>query len=409
MKLLLKLAFRNVWRNTRRTLITIMAVIFATLLSIAMRGIQLGTYEENISFALKAYAGFLQLQAPGYQENPSLHKSFVMDSRVERVLAHTQHITGWAPRLNADGLASHNANSIGVAIIGISPAKERQVTKFPQRVVDGRFLRADTVNEVVAGATLLKNLKCTVGDNLVLLAQRYDGTLGNERYTIVGALKTGQELLDVSAVLMPLPRLQELLGMDKQLHSVAIALDDVGAVDGVTAHLNATLDTAQAKALPWQTIIPELKQAIQLDNVSGMIFLAILIVVVAFGILNTMLMSITERFREFGVLLSLGMPNEKLTLVVLCEMLIIIVIGVSLGNLAAWGVNYYLVIHPVEFTGDYKALMEQYGWLPVMRSSLHIKSFINTTLSIVGISLLSVLYPLYRTYHLEPLKGIRYT
>jgi putative ABC transport system permease protein len=409
MKLLLTLAFRNVWRNSRRTLITIMAVVFATLLSIAMRGIQLGTYEENISFALKAFSGFLQLQAPGYQDNPSLHKSFVMDSRMKSVLAHTPHITGWAPRLNADGLASHDANAIGVAILGVSPAAEQQVTTFPQRVVEGRFLQADTVNEVVIGFTLLKNLKCKVGDDLVLLAQRYDGTLGNERYTVVGTLKTGTEMLDGGAVLMPLPRLQDLLGMENRLHIVAVALDDVGAVDDVTAYLNATLDTSQVNALPWQTIMPELKQAIQLDNVSGMIFLGILIVVVAFGILNTMLMSITERFREFGVLLSLGMPNEKLALIVLCEMLIIIAIGISLGNLAAWGVNYYLVIHPVEFTGDYKALMESYGWLPVMRSSLHIRSFINTTLSIVGISLLSVLYPIYRTFNLEPLKGIRYT
>jgi putative ABC transport system permease protein len=120
-------------------------------------------------------------------------------------------------------------------------------------------------------------------------------------------------------------------------------------------------------------------------------------------------MSVTERFREFGVLLALGMPQEKLVRVVFLETMLITLAGLVIGNLLAFGVNWYLMAHPIEFGGEYAALMEEYGFLPLMRSSLRPGSFLNTTLAVLAISLLSTVYPLYRTYRLEPLKGIRYT
>jgi ABC-type lipoprotein release transport system permease subunit len=299
---MLKLAWRNLWRNKRRTIITVLAVTFATLFSIAMRGVQLGTYEDNISFALKLFSGFVQIQAPRFQENPSLHKTFVFDSRLRSEISSLSEVVGYAPRVYADGLASFKENSLGAAIVGVVPEREQTVTDLNTRLPDGRFFSSDTSDEVVLGYKLLENLKAELDDEIVILAQGYDGTLGNQRFKIVGTLKTGSDDLDGVAVFMGLSTLQELLAMGDRIHVVALSLENVYQVEGVTDKLDSGLDTSAVRALPWQEVMPDLQQSIELDNISGIIFLAILIVVVAFGILNTVLMSVTERFREFGVL-----------------------------------------------------------------------------------------------------------
>lgn len=409
MKLLLRLAWRNLWRNTRRTIITILAVTFATLFAIAMRGVQLGTYEENISFALKLFSGFIQIQAPGYQDNPSLHKSFVFNEELRSELSSIHEISGYAPRVYADGLASFRNNSLGAALFGVVPEREQTVTAYSTKINQGRAFSSDTSNSVVLGYKLLENLNAKIGDDIVILAQGYDGTLGNQRFRILGTVKTGSSVFDGMAIFIGLRTLQNLLGMENKIHVLALSLKDVYAVDQVTAQLNSTLDTSKVQALPWQRVMPDLNQSIELDNVGGIIFLAILILVVAFGILNTVLMSVTERFREFGVLLSLGMPQGKLVWAVFLETLFIALIGMIVGNILAVGVNYYFIVHPIEFRGQFAAIMQEYGFLPIIKSALVPSSFANTTLSILIISLLSTVYPLYRTFKLEPLKGIRYT
>jgi len=409
MKMLVLLAFRNLLRHSRRTLITVLAVTFATLLAIAMRGIQLGVYEENIAFALRLFSGFIQIQAPGYNENPSLRKSFVLDESTLQALNNIPQVQAYAPRLLAEGLVSYQDNSLGAALVGVVPEREKGMSTLIGKIREGRFFTTDTTAEVVLGDKMLHNLKAHIGDEIVILSQCYDGTLGNEKFRIVGTVKTGISDFDGLMVFTGLRRLQHLLEMQERVHVVALSLENVYEVSDVHNRLMATLDTARTVALSWEEVMPDLKQSIELDNISGIIFLGILIVVVAFGILNTILMSVTERFREFGVLLSLGMQNTTLVWVVLFETLFITLIGAAIGNILALVVNYYFMIHPIELGGSYAATMEEYGFLPLMRSTVNLRSFMNTTASIVVISLLATLYPLHKTYRLEPLKGIRYT
>ena len=409
MKLLATLAWRNLWRNRRRTLITVLAVIFATLLSIAMRGLQLGTYDQNISWALNLFSGYIQLQYPGFQENPSLHKSFRFTDEMRAQLEEDARVRGYAPRIYADGLISHHDNSLGTAVFGMDPAVEADVTRFRTKIDTGRMIRARARDGIVVGRTLLKNLRALVGDTVVILAQGYDGAMGNMKYRITGAVKTGMAEFDRAAVFMGIDDLSELVSMPGKISVVAVSLHDLHEVEAVAAELNAAVDTSQVRALTWEEVMPEMKQSIQLDNYSGMLMLAILIVVVAFGILNTVLMSVTERFREFGILLSIGMPQKQLVTLVFIETMYIALVGIIIGNLLALGVNWYFSAYPITFGGEYAAMMEEYGWLPQMHSVVRLSSFFNTSLAVIVLSLLAAFYPLYRVYKLEPLKGIRYT
>jgi ABC-type lipoprotein release transport system permease subunit len=409
MKLLLKLAWRNIWRNKRRSLLTLLAISFATFASIAMRGIQLGTYEVNIKNIVGLFTGYLQIQQRGYQGNPSVNKSFIPREDLITTVENISEIKGYAPRVLSEGLISFRDNSQGAAIFGIIPEKEKTVSTIMNKVKDGKFFLSDSTNEIVIGYKLLQNLNAKIGDEAIILSQGFDGSLGNLKFKIVGTIKLGSPEFDGMAVCIGLRTAQELLGMYNRINSFAISLDDLYKIPEVQEELKEKISDENLKVLSWEEIMPDFKQSIEFDNVSGIFFLGILIVIVTFGILNTVLMSVTERFREFGVTLSIGMLNRKLVYLIFLEAIYITIIGLIIGNIIGYFINLYIVFNPIEFGGEFASMYEEFGWLPVIESTLQLSIFINTSLSILVISLLACIYPVYKVYKLEPLKGIRYT
>lgn len=409
MRLLIKLAWRNIWRNKRRSLLTLCAIVFATFASVAMRGMQIGTYELNISNAVNMFSGYLQLQKKGYQQNPSLNKNFKYTNNIKEKLESDENVISFAPRVYADGLISYKDNSLGAAIFGIDPQKEKTTATFINRINDGRFFTTTDSYEIVLGTKLLQNLKAGIGDDIVILAQGFDGSLGNLKFKIVGTVKMGMQEFDASTAFIGLETAQDLVAMYGRIHALAIKVNDISLVEPVKTELAEKIDDPDLVLLSWDEIMSDFKQSIELDNVSGIFMLLILIVIVAFGILNTVLMSVTERFNEFGIILSIGIPQIKLVSLVFIETLFLTMIGVIIGDVIGWFINYMLILNPIEFGGELGRIYEEYGFLPRMESTNTISIFINTTLTIVIVSLLSSLYPAYRTYKLEPLKGIRYT
>ncbi|MBU1422798.1 MAG: FtsX-like permease family protein [Bacteroidetes bacterium] len=379
------------------------------MISIVMRGMQIGTYELNINNVVKMFSGYLQIQRINYQSNPSIQLRFPYDDNLKSKLKSESSIIGYSPRVYGDGLVSFKDNSLGATIFGIDPATEYKVTDLQKKLNAGKFFESDSTDEVVVGYKLLKNLNASIGDKVVLLAQGYDGSLGNILVRISGTVKTGSPEFDGMAIFIGLSTAQYLLGLEGNVHAVAISLQSLDQVNHLQKKLSKIIDTKYLAILPWDEVNVELKQHLQMDNISGIFFLAILIIIVAFGILNTVLMSVTERFREFGVSLSIGMPQLKLVYVVFIESIFITVIGVVFGNLIGAGINYYLVLNPIEIGGEFGDLYSEFGFLPVIISTLRLHIFVNSTLSIVGVTILSCLYPAYKVFKLEPLKGLRHT
>ncbi len=413
--LLIRLAWRSLWRNWRRSLIAMSAVIFAITLSIIQRGMQYGTYAETIRTAVRSSTGYLQIQKEGYNKSPTLRKSFVMTPAVKKAIQDSPSIDGSSPRIETEALLSYHDQSLGAMMMGVAPKTENEVTDFPSKVVEGRFLSDDSpasgsnVAEIVVGDKLLQNLGAQVGDSVVVLAQGFDGILGNMFARIVGTFRTGSSEFDRMGVFMNIRSLQNFLNMGNRINAVAISVRNPGDLQGLSERLNGTLKTQGLVALPWQDLLPQLKQMIELDDSSGVLYIIILLFVVGFGILNTVLMSITERFREYGVMLSLGMSQERLVVAVALEIFFMLVIGFIVGNGIGVAVNSYWVHHPIVIGGDMAKLYQEYGFAPVFVSSLSFKVFLDSTLTILGISIVAAVYPLWRVLRLEPLKGIRYT
>jgi ABC-type lipoprotein release transport system permease subunit len=409
MRLLIKLAWRNIWRNRRRSIITILAVAFAVMLTVATRGLQLGTYEVNIQSVVRLYSGFLQIQRPGYQDNPTLRKSFPYTKKLRSILDSQALITGYAPRVYADALISYRDNSYGTMLVGIDLERERKISNLLKKIRQGREPESGRGNEILIGEKLLKNLNAQIGDSIIVLVQGFDGFLRDSFCKITGTFRMGSDEFDRTVILMPIHTLQELLGLENRVSVIAISLEKLDHLEPAKKSLQKALTPLNLNVLTWDEVMPSFKQSIELDNIGGILFLAILVIVVAFGILNTVLMSVTERFREFGIILALGMPQRKLVTLVAFEILFLVFIGISAGNLLGGLVNWYIIHHPIEFSGEFAAIYEEYGFLPIMTSTLKLHIFVNTTLSVLAAAFVASLYPLRKVAKLEPLKGIRYT
>ncbi len=383
--------------------------MFASLLAIAMRGIQLGTYDLNIKNVVELFSGYLQIQEKGYNDNPNLNSSFQVSTNIINALKDTKGVSGFSPRIYADGLISYKDESRGASIFAIEPGAESQVTSFMKNVNKGKFFSSDSSNEIVLGSELLDNLNAKVGDNVIILAQGYDGALENNKFKIVGTVKFGAPGMEAATVIMGIKTAQSLLAMENHVNAIAIKIQNIEQLKKVKFSLAGKIKSSSLSVLSWESINPGLEQLLEFSNVRGIVFLGILFVIVAFGILNTVLMSVTERYREFGVVLSIGMPQIKLAYLIYLETFFITLVGIVLGNISGYILNSYIVHHPIMFGGELKKFYETYHFLPQAQSSVQFSIFINVSISIIFISLLSCIYPAYKVYKLEPLKGIRHT
>lgn len=388
------------------------AIFFAAFLTIFFVGLQDGTWEHNVHTSVSMFSGYLQIQRDGYQENPSLQLMFQLDDDIRRILQEDPGVLGYAPRIYADGLITFRDNSYGAAIFGIDPLMEPTVSRFHERIVSGRVLTSEAPDEIVIGERLMRNLRAEIGDTVVIIAQGADGSMGNMKFRIGGAVRFGAEEVDLMTVLMHLDAVQELVVMYGNVNVVAVRIATLRELNQVHTRLQQTIHgigKESLRVLTWEEVMPDLKEAMEFDKIGGWFFYVFLVILVAFGILNTLMMSITERFREFGVILSLGMQQRTLILLVALETMLLLCVGLISANIAGYGLNYYLYHNPIVLGGDLAEVYSYYGIEPIMAWSKDISININTTLVMLLISSVVAVFPILKVYRLEPLKGIRYT
>lgn len=409
MKLFIKLAWRNIWRNWRRSLLTILAVFFAVFLSIIMRSMQLGTYEVNIATVINMFVSHIQIQNKKFLENPTLRNTFELDKINTNKLDKNDNIIAWTPRISGNGLVSFENNTFGAILYGINPETESEVTTFNKRVNSGKFVNSNNIYDIVVGHKMLENLNAEVGDTVVILSSAFDGSMGNLKFRISGTSKMGMPEFDKMCVFMHIDAAKELLFMGNRVSTIAIKTKNLNNLDQVKSELTQIINNKNISVLKWDEVMPEFKQSIEFDNISGLLFVIILVLVVAFGILNTILMSVTERFREFGIMLALGMKQAKLLIIVLIETIFLSLIGIFAGNLTSLGAIIYFKDNPIYYSAELGEMIEQYGFLPALFFTSDPMIFINYTFIVLFVSLTVFIYPGYRLYKLEALKGIRYT
>jgi putative ABC transport system permease protein len=402
-----KLAWRNLWRNKRRTIITTASVFFAIMLSLIMRAFQLGSYDLMTSNIVHSYSGYFQIHAKGYWDEKVINNSFEMTPGIRMALGSDKRIKGYALRLESYVLASYGTQTKGVLVNGIIPSEENTLTSLQKRLTEGKFLTEKDSGALV-GQGLAKFLKIHTGDTLVLIGQGFHGESAAGIFRVKGIVHFGSPDLDKQMVYLSLPRAQSLLSANDLLTSVAVNLTTPDDYDKIAADFTRLLDQKKYEVMTWKEMMPEVVQEIQADNASGLIMLGILYMVVGFGIFGTVLMMLNERVREFGVIIAIGMQRNKLISIVITEMIFLGILGILAGILFDIPLIYYFHSHPISLSGDIAQSTLQMGFEPVMPAAWKISFFLNQSLIIFIIILLIMIYPVVKLLRFNLIEALRH-
>ena len=407
MGLTLRLAWRNLWRHPRRTWLTTGAMVFSNVILVFMISMQVGMYQMMIDNSLRASVGHLQVQARGYNEEQKIRQTVPDVEQLAADLGAGLGLDSVAPRASAFALASSADRSFGVQVMGVEPEAEQRVSSLPGLVEEGRFLESSDAPEIVIGTVLARNLRVGVGDELTLLGSGRDGSFAAAIATVVGILDAGNPDLNRSLAEMPLAYFQETFSMGSAGHSVVMLAPGMFQIPALASRVEALLPQGEdLVVLDWDALMPGLKQAIQADISSAAFMYLVLIVLVAFSVLNTQLMSVLERTKEFGVVMSLGVSPGKLGRLVLLETALMGLIGLAVGVAIGGALVVWFSIHGFSFPG-LEEMAGQFNlpdriYMQVSATGL----FFGPTVVLLA-SLLASLYPVARLHWLEPVEAMR--
>jgi putative ABC transport system permease protein len=405
MGITLRFAWRNLWRHPRRTWFTASAIAFSATLLVFMITLQLGAYDLMIDTSLRVYTGQLQVQRTGYLDKPQI-RSTIPEAASLAARLRGAGFPAVATRAQGFALASSGSRSYGVPVVGVEPAHEKEVSTIPGRVTEGRYLSDARAQEAVIGATLARNLKVKLGDELTLLGSGKDGSVAATIVPVVGIFESGNPELDRHFVQLPLATFQDVFSMGSDAHAIVLSGLDLRTLAQAATRVEARLPKDQDLVLRhWEELLPGIKEAIQADMVQNWFTYIVLIVVVTFSILNTFLMSVLERTREFGVMLALGASPYRIGSLVMLESTLLALLGILIGMGCGSGLAVYFHFEGFTFPGMAE-LYGQFGLPGVIHSKL---SFATLTLGPAVIFVFTVaaaLYPALRIRRLTPVEAI---
>jgi ABC-type lipoprotein release transport system permease subunit len=340
--MLLKLAWRSLGRNRRRTVLSAASIGLALSLAVFFIALADGMYAEMIDTAVRMSAGHLTLEHPEYRDAPSVDLALDGVAGLRASLGALPSVRQTKPLVLGQGVAKSSRDSVGVALVGVEPAAERGASPLVRKIVAGAYLGDGDEADAVVGDDLARRLGVRPGQKLVLTTTDVDGQLVEELVRLKGVFRTEVDELDGYLVQVPIGFARRLTGLGPdQATQLGLVLADPRAEGAVRAAAGAALQGGQAQVRGWQELLPDLAAYIRMDGGSNWVFQGIILFLVMFTIFNTLMMSTLERQREFAVLLALGTPPARIQAQVLLESALLALLGCALGlglggGLACW-------------------------------------------------------------------------
>ncbi len=401
----LKLAWRNLWRNKARTFITMAAVLLAVLLSTLMMSMKEGVYVGMIDSMVGAYTGYGQVHAKGYWDEPIIDNSFEFTENLAQKLGQESEVKGYTPRIEGFALSSSDDQTKGAMVLGIDTELELAHSQLNEQVVQGDYLKQNDEG-ILLGKGLAKSLNLTVGDTIVLIGQGYHGSTAAGKYPIRGIVRFGSPELSNQLAILEAKQAQLFFGLENQFTSLILHFYDNEKAVEITQKLTEELGE-EFEVMDWTALSPDLVSMIETDRVEGYVFMFILYMVISFGIFGTVLMMLSERKHEFGVLVSIGMKRIRLAIVVWIEILTINLMGAILGMLVAFPIAYFFYKNPIKLGEDVQEMMEDYGMEAVIQTSVDPSIFISQATIVLIIGSVIAIYPFINITRLNVIKAMR--
>ena len=406
--MILKIAWRNIWRNQKRTLITTLSISGALFLIILMRSMQFGFYDNIINTIVQSYSGYVQVHANGYWDKQSVNNSMEVDEKLLNEINSIDGINNIAKRLQTFSLVSKGEKSKGAIINGIEVEKEQLITDWDKKIIEGSssFKKSD---QLILSKGIAEYFNVEIGDTLVLFGQGYQGMMAAGKYVANGIIDLSNPKLNEMAIFMDIKSAQEYISSENIATHLIIDKEQYYDEEKIAKDIANTISN-DYEVMIWKEILPELDQMITADNAGGLIMAFILYVVVCFGMFGTVLMMTEERMYEFGVLLSIGMGKIKLYLIILLETIMLSSIGVIIGILTTRPISHYFNKNPIHMDDFGEGLADalgEFGFDPIIPFSINWDIPISHAIFIFCISLLISIYPAIKILSLNPIKAMK--
>jgi len=402
--MIFKIAFRNIFRQKRRTILTVLTMCGGFVLACFTIGWMEGTYNNIINTFTKSQLGHIQIHYGDYLDRPKIYKTIKNPQEVGRTIMGIDGIEAWAPRINSSGLASLGDKTTGVQIIGIDPTLENEATGFNRKIIRGKPFKKEASRQVILGKSLARILKADVDSGVVIISQAADGSMANDIYTVAAVIESGDDLGDRTSFYLHIDDARELLVLYDRVHEIVVICSDLDEVKAMAKEIAGALGDSELSVEPWQEFAKSFYDAMQSDKQGSWIMMFVVVLIVAVGVLNTVLMTVLERRREYGVLKAIGMRPYDIFRMVVIEVSVMGFIGVTAGSLLGLGVNYFFSIYgipmPYEFT--YGGMLFSRGY-----TELNFMEFYIPAIAVIGSAVLIAIMPSLKAAHVEPARAMR--
>ena len=403
--MLAKIAWRNIWRNTRRSAIVMLSVIVGVVALIFTDGLTNGMIRQMLFNQISSNIAHVQIHGKGFFDNKIVQNLIPDKEKAEKALEENPEVKAYSERVVAYGLLSSATNSSGVYINGVNPEEESKVSIIKESIIEGNFLN-EGEREIVLGKKLADKLDVGLGDKVVAMSNTPEGDIGSELFRISGIFETFSSDFDKSYIYIPIGTAQRMLNVGNKIHEIAVVLNEYQKAEDVQKIIKNELPDSY-EVLSYQDILPLLLMQMDLYQESMLIINLIIGLALVFGIINSMLMAVFERINEFGVLMSIGMKNYKIFLMVIYEALFIGVIGTIAGTIFGVLIHIPLSIYGIDFS-VFSESLSSLGVGSIIYSDISYTNLISLLVMIPVISVVGAIYPAYKAIKLEPVYAIRY-
>ena len=406
--MIFKIAWRNIYRNSKRSLITITSIFAALFLIILMRALQFGFYDNIIKTVVESYSGYVEIHADGYWDNQSLDNSMQVDQKLINDINSVDGIDNIVQRLQTFSLISMGEKTKGGVINGINISDEQKITDWNKKMVSGSFDLGK--NEIIIGKGIAEYFKIKENDTLILYGQGYRGMMAAGKYPVKGIIDLKNPNLNKLGIFMTLESARNYVSSDEISTHIIINKSQYYDEEKIFNDLSQVL-SENYEIMTWKETLPEIEQTITADSAGGLIMAFILYVIVVFGMFGTVLMMTEERKYEFGVLISIGMSRLRLFNIILIETIILSMIGVVLAIILTYPITYYFNLNPIDMAvlmGEgADQMIKDLGFSPLAPMSISWGIPFSHALVIFIFSLLISIYPAVRILKLNPVKSMK--
>jgi len=403
---LVKLAWRNLWRNKRRSLIMLGAIVVGLWGLIMVYGADNGMAMGMVNITVMSHTAHVQVHAPGYFENPELELTIERPQDILEKARSADHVQDAAPRLKARSMIMIARGSAGVNLVGIDPKQEARVSTLEDSIIRGRYLKPDDENKILVGGSLAEKLNLDLDKKLVIYTRDRKKELKALGFRIAGIYETGTQKVDKFMAFVPLDTLQEGLLLDGKVHEIAVRIDEHQNLDIASASVSDKLAGEGLEVLNWKQMYPFLDQMVNLMVISNIVMLVCVGIAMAFGIANTMIMAVFERFYELGIMKAIGTRPRQIFLIIILESVFLAITGLVIGSLAGYGTILVWSKYGLDLS-VYSTSLQSVGMPTVIYPEVYFWDWITTWIAVTFMAVAACLYPALKAARKKPVEAMR--